>query len=275
MIGEIFLTGAGGYLGSKILKALAELKQTRISLIGESALNSDPYPKYGISELSTRQHFRQDDVLVLCGAQYYKGSDLSTIQQMRAYNVDYTLKIVDAFVSKGGKFIVTLSSYMQLYRNKSPHRPVEYVQTKQIVYEYVASVGRVSLLNLYLYDNWSADDQREKFVPKLLDALTSGADFRIPYPDILIDIADANSLAGMIAHLIISQAEGSYSLATFRPVRLLDVASKMSSYFESNANIIMGDRHFSEPLPYIDAIEVAKIMPHSLIEDMIADAPRG
>lgn len=256
MNGEIYLTGGGGHLGGKILRAFLESCHKNITLIGETLGLPKTHRRCDLATFRSQEQFDQDDVLILCGAQYYKGSDVSIIEQMRTYNVDYTLSVLECFLVAGGQYVVYFSSYMQLYCNESNHRPAHYIKTKQLILNYLLSLRQVKLLNLYLYDNWSNDDCREKFVPKLLNALGSHEEFEITYPDTLIDLTEANLLADRIVNLIRERTLGSFSLASARPVTLFELASQVSSNYESRSAIVIGNRHFSEPIPYIETIEM-------------------
>lgn len=221
---RILMTGTGGFLGSKI-RRYAQIDNIASVFAVSDSVNrqNDMYAQVTSLDLRNLGPF-QDDVLVLCGADYYKGNDPKQIRLMRAYNCDYTRFVIDQFLDGRGRKIVFFSSYMQLYATAAEPYAEQYLETKREMLDYISADARARVLNLYIYDNWAVDDVRSKFVPLLIQTLSNGLEFNIPSPDTLIDLCDAEALAKTIAGRCITFEEGVLSLGTGTPLSLRECA---------------------------------------------------
>ena len=248
------MTGVGGFLGGKIRQRLSD-KGSSVIAISDKGNGLDLSPRISCSMLGQLGPLPRD-VLVLCGAMYYKGHDPQKLSEMQAYNCTYTQRVVDTFVRAGGTRVCFFSSYMQLYSELSQPYAGEYIETKRRTLDFINSQNQVEVLNLVIYDNWCAGDHRPKFVPLLLNALENGREFLIPAPDKLMDISDSDSLAIEVAHQIQSFEPKSISIATGEPVTLGDLAGFIARSF-GDASLVRCGVEFPvcKHLPYIDLPE--------------------
>lgn len=218
------MTGAGGFLGTKIRRRLQADNNASVVAVREIIkARGHMCAQTTVAAMPQLGSFEQD-VLVLCGATYYKGSDPKQIALMRAYNCDFTKLVIERFINGRGRKIIFLSSYMQLYTADAEPYANQYLRTKREVLDYIFFDPKVSVLNLYIYDNWAIDDIRLKFVPMLLKTLLEGQEFNIPAPDTLMDLCDAEALASVIASMCLRFEEGEVSLASGVPLTLREVA---------------------------------------------------
>lgn len=216
------MTGVGGFLGSKIRRHLQADNTASVISVGESLKTHPQTTAAALSHLGPYDK----DVLVLCGASYYKGNDPAQIALMRAYNCEYTKLVIDQFMQNRGWRIVFFSSYMQLYATGAEPYADRYLQTKREVLNYISTETKASLLNLFIYDNWAVDDPRPKFVPMLLRTLQEGREFNVPAPDTLMDLCDAEALTSTIALLCLKFDDGVVSLGTGIPMSLKEVVEQ-------------------------------------------------
>lgn len=246
------MTGAGGFLGSKVRLRIQRSGAASIVAVSESGRDFKLGNRMSVSDMPTIGPF-DNDVLVLCGAHYYKGDDPSQIASMQSYNCAYTRLVLDQFVNNRGRKIIYFSSFMQLFcRNKRPYAGW-YVQTKQDMLDYARNDPRVKLLNLYIYDTWARDDDRPKFLPTLIDALSRGQTFNIPSPDTLMDLCDADSVADAVAFFCNTFDEGSLALCTGMPMTLREIAESAVSSLGLQGGLTFGDvAPYFSCLPYVD-----------------------
>jgi nucleoside-diphosphate-sugar epimerase len=248
------MTGAGGFLGGRIRQCLSE-NGSMVIAISDRGNGLDLSPRISCSMLDQLGPLYRD-VLVLCGAMYYKGDDSQKLSEMHAYNCIYTQRVVDAFIRAGGTRVCFFSSYMQLYSESSQPYAGAYIETKRRMLDYINCQHRVEVLNLVIYDNWCSGDSRPKFVPLLLNALENEREFLIPAPDTLMDIADSDALAIEVAHQIQSFEPKSISMATGEPVTLGDLARSIEYSFGATGSIKYGDEPpVNRSLPYVDLPE--------------------
>lgn len=264
---RFFLTGAGGFLGGKLLQIIKNSKKFKPILVGQVDHYQGKFELCENADFSLFAPLCDRDVLVLCGAQYYKGHDPCVIKEMWDYNWAYSKILIDRFVERGGSRIVFFGSYLQLYNEFSAPYARDYIMTKKRLLGY-AQTKTSDMLNLYLYDNWGCGDYREKLIPKLLSSLNEKRYFEIPDPEALIDICCSYQLCDEIVRVIANNVRGNFSLCTGRPKSLREVVGTLVRGLdlqeEAEHLIIWGNpnRTGSLLIPYLDTIEVPEISFH-------------
>ena len=251
-----FLTGSGGFLGKKILRRLSQCGCGDVFRVGEFDRHDGAYGFYPASTLDS-QILSESDTLILCGAQYYKGQNPELIAEMWRYNFEYTGDAIRKFAAEGGRNIVFFSSYMQLY-DSAPYAS-DYLDTKRNILASIECDTRLTVLNLYIYDNWCGGDTRPKILPYLLKAEQTRSRFSVPSPDALIDICDSNALVESIVSQVIDFKGGARSLATGSPTTLREMVNTFCSREYVNNFVDFGVNLPSTAfLPYVDLVSIKK-----------------
>lgn len=255
---RILLSGAGGWIGAKLRAHLSRKKHTVIS-VGEDILHSDGFSRLSIGHFDRLNSVR-NDILVLCGASYYKGDAEDKLAEMVAYNVDYTTKLIDQFIARGGSKILFFSSYLQLFENDRVPYAKAYVYSKDTVLSYLKNLASVELLNIYLYDNWHNDDTRSKFLPLLLNALRTGSRFEIPSPGTLINLCTTESLIRTLGSLIENFEARQWSLCAPKTHTLKEVAAAFIRSENGDECVTFGSvPPLVRQLPFVDCLELENI----------------
>ena len=169
---NVIVTGATGYIGTKLVKRLSEEKHKVYAIVRKSS-NTEEIEKYvsGIINkesylelYSNLEQLKPDIYINLAG--FYCGSHTpEQIMDLFDGNVLLPAYLTDAVVQAGCRHVIHTSSYQQCY-NGEKYNPINlYAATKQAFEDilcYYTVSKQINAITLQLFDTYGVDDKRNK-----------------------------------------------------------------------------------------------------------------
>ena len=183
---KILITGATGYIGSKLVRKLKE-KGYRIFAIARKFSHTEKISAYieDVIYVETYEKLYDDllkikaDYLINLAGVYYGNHDARRLYELLECNVLFCSMVLDAAINSGVKKIVHTSSVQQRFDNEVYHPINIYAATKQAFEDMLAFYTKnekAMSITLQLFDSYGADDCRNK-VFQLVRNLDDGESF--------------------------------------------------------------------------------------------------
>lgn len=180
---KILLTGANGFLGSRLLEVLMinhqvavtlrkNSKTDRIQNILESEIVKIIYTDV-VSDEELEVFFQTEkfDLVVHCATDY--GKQKESFYKVFDSNVLFPLKLLEIGLKYGLKYFINTDSYFNkkhLTYNALPN----YSKTKKLFLGYLKELGnKIIILNMRLEHIYGPNDNNDKFIPFLFNKLTN------------------------------------------------------------------------------------------------------
>jgi nucleoside-diphosphate-sugar epimerase len=216
------LTGATGYIGSKLAAALADAGHSVHAIVRPASdlavldARIQPYV-YSGEEDGIQQIIGQCDpaVVVHLAAQVERPEPLISLQSVRESNFEFSCRVLEAVCARKITAFLNVGSYWEYGPDGSYKPNTYYAATKrafQDVLTYQAGNFPLRAMTLVLYDVYGADDWRGKFLTHVLEMAKIGATVpATPGDQIIGPIHIDDVVAGFLAagNDILDRAEGS------------------------------------------------------------------
>lgn len=209
---RILLTGATGFLGSHLLKAMlhagyeVSIIKRATSDLGRIVEVEGKYDSFNVPEASISQIFstHQIDLVCHCATAYGRGSAETT--KIVDGNLRFPVELLENAMRNGCKYFINTDSFFckQLPERLEQNEPIympEYTLTKHQFREWgklYANQGRITFINLQMEHIYGPNDSLGKFVPWVENqlannvaeiALTDGIQLRdFVYVDDVVDV---------------------------------------------------------------------------------------
>jgi nucleoside-diphosphate-sugar epimerase len=174
---KIILTGASGYIGSKVIRRLLIEKHKVYSIIRPSSkmnLLDDIkdqitfiYDNGSVEDIA--QHFKaiKADVVIHIASLFLAEHTISNIDQLLQSNIIFATHILEAMEQSGTKKIITTTTSWEHFNNELYNPVCLYSATKKAfedILQYYVEAKKFSAQILTIYDTYGIDDPRNKII---------------------------------------------------------------------------------------------------------------
>jgi CDP-paratose synthetase len=262
---KIFVTGATGFIGKHLCKALvkekhqitafvrhgAEVKDLRI--LEENGINifTDTKELKHINEYFSHNHF--DGVIHLATC-YIAQHDFEDIDNLVEANLSFSLKIIDAAASSGIDWFINTGTFWQHYENKKYSPGNLYSATKQAfedLAQYYIETSDIKFVTLKLNDTYGPNDTRNKIFNLWEKTAASGDILDMSPGEQIIDIIHVFdvvsaylSLIKFINRMAKQDLENFYAVTSEKKFNLRQLAEKYEKIIGKTLNINWGARPY-------------------------------
>ena len=178
-MGDIFITGANGFLGSNLVKHFLDTGHKVIAVIraGGSQENLSNLNcmviEYDESISSLQKHLNANTTVIHTAAYYVAEHKEEDVAILGSSNIQYGLNLLEAMRLSGAKKIINIGTTWQGYEGQD-RRPVNlYAATKQAFEDFIAyycDAEGFSSISLRLNDTYGEEDKRMKLVKLLINS---------------------------------------------------------------------------------------------------------
>lgn len=178
---KILLTGANGFLGSKILNSLVDHNEVYITLRKNSNLDRiqntlDTYPIKKLyidnildSEIDNFFKSEEIELILHCATDYGKQNDY--FYKVFESNVLFPLKLLEFGLKYNVQYFINTDSYFNK-NNLTYNALPNYSKTKKLFLGYLKEIANnIIVINMRLEHIYGPNDNNDKFVPFLLKKL--------------------------------------------------------------------------------------------------------
>lgn len=188
---KILLTGANGFLGSKILNSLVNHNEVTITLRKNSNVDriQNTLDRYHIkklyidnildSEIDNFFKIEEIELIIHCATDYGKQNDY--FYKVFQSNVLFPLKLLEFGLQYNVQYFINTDSYFNktnLTYNALPN----YSKTKKLFLKYLKDIGnKIVIINMRLEHIYGPNDNDDKFVPFLLKKLITNDEIALTH----------------------------------------------------------------------------------------------
>ncbi len=191
---KIFVTGATGFIGSRIVPYLLERNyEVSVAVRNNSDLNAlsgslDKIHLVTLDKHTTTESLAESlykikpDVTVHLASLYVSEHTVGQVESLVRANVLFGAQLLEAMDVVGCKKLVNIGTSWQYY-NDSEYEPVNlYAATKQafldVAMYYIKARG-LGVIDLKLFDTYGVNDSRNKLIPFLIDNLNTSKEIAL------------------------------------------------------------------------------------------------
>jgi len=260
---KILITGASGYVGSNLTRALIK-KGFNVDIIVRSSSNLDLlvdlledikiFIHDGLAEtmVNILSKSKPDLVCHLAGISSYDHK-LDDIEELIKSNILFGNQLVEGMIRNNIFKLINTGTYWQHYKNHEYNPTCLYAATKQayqdIIKFYVES-SNLNVINLKLFDNYGPNDNRNKlfnFINKSIEnnnLINMSPGYQIIDIVYISDLIDAYLIS--INKLIGGELNGynDFLLSTENRINLKNLVNKFLKITNQKADINWGGRKY-------------------------------
>lgn len=182
---KILITGATGFLGSNLVRALKEKKFEIYAVVRENS-NVDELQKYGVpyhcyngmvQELISYFEEIKPELVIHTAAYFVAEHKWEQIDYLIQSNIAFSMHLLEAMSQSGVKYMINTTTSWEHYQDMEYNPTCLYAATKKMVEDmliYYAEVKEIKIMTLVMYDSYGKKDQRGKLLNKLLDISKTG-----------------------------------------------------------------------------------------------------
>lgn len=188
---KILLTGANGFLGSKLFEMLIVNNYVAITLRKSSntdrikgIIESNEIKKL-YTDCSTDEEienffkFEKIDLIIHCATDY--GKQKNYFYKVFESNVLFPLKLLEIGLKYGLKYFINSDSYFNK-KNLTYNALPNYSKTKKLFLGYLKEIGNnIIILNMRLEHIYGPNDNDDKFISFLLNKLTNNEEISLTH----------------------------------------------------------------------------------------------
>jgi CDP-paratose synthetase len=234
----LLVTGATGFLGSAVVRALASNDEKVIAVGGPRSRGCQTIENvewllspYDLEELSQIIEKSPPSAIVHCANHYAFNHRIEDIGPMVDANIKIGATLLGLVAERGAHFI-NLSTFFQRQGADGESPNSLYAATKQSFVEILNWFGsntRVRVCDLMLYDTYGPGDQRNKLIPKLLECAVARKTMEIRSPESEINLCYIDDVVAAIHHVLTQKIVGAWSIRSSRNLTVSELVSEVES----------------------------------------------
>lgn len=258
-ISNICITGATGFIGTNLLKALRSNESFTITAIVKSKeshqkitdLNINCYLDDGNTDLLVDFFLTSKfDVVIHLASQYIKDHQSKQIESLITSNILFGTRLLEASVASNVKFFINTGTFWQYYNNQI-YSPVNlYAASKQAfeaIAKYYQETSDLNFITIYLNDTYGPGDRRKKIL-NLWASLNESDLMEMSPGNQKINLLHVEDVVGGFVRLLQIMNSGEfktpppceYSLKADEDITLRELASLYEKISEKKLNIKWG-----------------------------------
>lgn len=187
MIKKILITGATGYIGSRVAKNLIEKDYQVCALIRETSdIQKYPLPQavtYAVHDgtvASIVEIFcaEKPDCVIHLAARFIAEHQSSQVEMLLTDNIVFSTGIFEGMKQSGCQYMINTTSSWEHYQGKRYNPVCLYAATKRAVTDilkYYCEAAQITAMTLCIYDTYGPHDLRGKLIGKFFEIAESGA----------------------------------------------------------------------------------------------------
>ncbi|MCJ7740673.1 NAD(P)-dependent oxidoreductase [Candidatus Microgenomates bacterium] len=200
---KILLTGASGFTGLHLLKALLKSKKYKLAVIKR------PRSSFSIIKSNRKQVVFYDlksnsnnlfeilksekpDIVIHLAGFFQAEHQSNEIEEMMKTNLLLGTKLLEAMARNGVKRLITAGTFWEYYEDKKIYNPVNlYAATKHAfsdILQYYIEAEGIKAVTLQIYDTYGSADPRKKLFYYLKNALTTGKTLEMSPAEQFLDL---------------------------------------------------------------------------------------
>ena len=261
---KILLTGATGFVGSRLVKALTD-NGYNVSIITRPSSSlkelrtiSNQYCTYVYNESSDSImhaiHESMPDIVIHLASLFVAEHNSSQITDLVNSNILFGTQLLEAMNKYSVKKLINTGTSWQHYNNEA-YNPVNlYAATKQAfanLIEYYVQACDFSVITLKLFDIYGPDDPREKIVPLLNKIAQSQESLDMSPGEQKINLVHIQDVCSAYLHaisLLVSDdnciRHNTYAVASDEILSLKELVEKYERINKCKLNINWGKRQY-------------------------------
>lgn len=175
----------------------------------------------------------------------------SDVEDLLDSNVVFGTRVAEALAARRGVTFVNTGTAWQ-HVDGSPYRSTSlYAATKQAlqdVLSYYATVGRLRVVHLKLFDTYGPSDRRPKLVNVLLDAARTGATVEMSPGEQLIDLLHVDDAVDAFLHAwrAASEEERSFAAPSGDARTVRSLVATVAQVTDRRVDVVFGARPYRE-----------------------------
>lgn len=254
---KTLITGATGFLGGGLARRLlADGADVEVIVRDAAAPRSRELAAAGavvrVATDSTDVHAAVEEsganAIAHLATHYLRSHTPSDIAPLARANIEFGTSVLDAAASLGAP-VVMASSFFQ-FRAGAPHPASLYAATKQAfstIAEYYRAERDLVVRDVVFYDTYGPGDTRDKLVPLLARAATTGETLRLGASQQRINLTYLDDVAAGLIALLREAAPARTTIRAGNPVTVADVVETMRDAGAKNLDVV-----FNESAPVND-----------------------
>lgn len=187
MIKKILITGATGYIGSRVAEKLIEKGYQVCALIRETSdIYKYPLPPsvtYVVHDGTTASMVEifcaeKPDCVIHLAARFIAEHQSSQVETLLEDNIVFSTNIFEGMKASGCPYIINTTSSWEHYQGEQYNPVCLYAATKRAVTDilkYYCEAAQITAITLCIYDTYGPHDLRGKLIGKFFEIAESGA----------------------------------------------------------------------------------------------------
>ncbi len=179
---RVLLTGASGFLGSHLFKALLKSGYEVVILKRSSSdtwrIKSllEQSKSYDVDKVAIELAFEENEIDAVIHTACDYGRSNSSISAVFETNFIFSLKLLEATVSSSASLFINTDTFFNSPR-VAPNYMSAYTYSKKYFVEWLKKIdNRLSVANLKLHHVYGPDDGKTKFIPWYINEIINNVD---------------------------------------------------------------------------------------------------
>lgn len=264
---NILVTGGTGFIGSHLVKALAQKEDNQISVIKRSGsdfqFDEDTTKHIKIHELSEDCDNLNDiiqnskpDIVVHLASLFLSNHKPDDVRPLMQSNVTFPSLLLESMAKNGVTKFLNTGTNWEYFGESTEYDPVNlYAATKKAfedILQYYVNVQGFSAITIKFFDTYGPNDQRPKLFSilrkniedhKVLDFSPGEQTLDLLYVD---DVVDAYIKAIEYLKERVSGTYDSFTIGSGKSVKLKEIVSVYEKVYDKKVNIRWGGRPYRE-----------------------------